>query len=168
MKIAATLSATLLVAVATSASAATATPADRAFVAKVSQGGMFEVEAGKLAAQKGSAPDIRDFGVMEAHDHTLVGDRLTAVSKAEGVALPASLNATFQGKLDHLKALSGKAFDAAYMDEMATLHAGDGAAFAKEASGGGSPAYRQFGAQTHLVVERHIGAIHAAAPPVRG
>jgi len=33
--------------------------ADRAFVAKVSQGGMFEVKAGQAAADKGSTQDIK-------------------------------------------------------------------------------------------------------------
>ncbi len=145
--------------------AASATPADHAFVAKVSQGGMFEVEAGKLAEQKAAAQDVRDFAVMEVHDHTLVGDKLKAVSAQAGVSIDAKLNGEFQGKLDHLKTLSGSAFDAAYMSEMSALHAADGAAFAKESSDGGSAAYRAFGAETHRIVARHIGAIHASPPP---
>ncbi len=147
--------------------AVAASPADRAFVAKVGQGGMFEVEAGRLAADKAQAIDVRDFAVMEVHDHTGVGDRLKAISAQQGVPVPAKLNAEFQGKLDHLRTLSGPAFDAAYMGEMATLHAEDGAAFAREAQAGGGPDYRAFGLETHLIVARHIGAIHAAAPPVR-
>jgi predicted outer membrane protein len=45
---------------ATQAAAATVSGADKKFVAMVSQGGMFEVMAGKLAAQQGAAQDIRD------------------------------------------------------------------------------------------------------------
>ena len=148
-------------------SAHAATDQDRAFVAKVGKGGMFEIEAGKLAQSKASAVDVRDFAVMEIHDHTGVGDRLKAVSIREGVSLPGAIGAEFQGKLDHLKTLSGPAFDAAYMGEMAELHAADGAAFAKEGQVGGSPDYRAFGRETHLIVARHIGAIHGAAPPSR-
>lgn len=144
-----------------------ATPQDLAFVAKVGQGGMFEVEAGKLAEQKAFARDARDFTVMEVHDHIGVGDRLKAISSKEGVSVPGALNAEFQGKPDHLKTLSGPAFDTAYMSEMVTLHTGDGAAFAKEGQAGGSPDYRAFGRETHLIVARHIGAIHGAAPPSR-
>ena len=51
-------------------SAHAATAGDRAFVAKVGQGGMFEVEAGKLAEGKAAAVDVRDFATMEVHDHT--------------------------------------------------------------------------------------------------
>ena len=144
--------------------AASATPADRTFVAKVSQGGLFEVEAGKLAVQKASAQDVRDFAAAEVHDHMLVGDRLKAISTSEGVAVAASLNPEFAGKMARLSRLSGPAFDTAYMQEMATLHDADGAAFAKESTGGGSAAYRAFGAETHKIVARHIGAIHASTP----
>jgi putative membrane protein len=142
-----------------------ATTQDRSFVAMVGQGGMFEVQAGKLAETRASAIDVHDFAVSEVHDHIGVGDRLKAISSHEGVSVPESLNPEFQDKLDHLQSLSGAAFDSAYMLEMATLHAKDGAAFAKEAQAGGSADYRAFGLQTHLIVERHIGAIHGAAPP---
>lgn len=159
-----TIATLTLIGASAAAYAATPTPADRAFVAKVSQGGMFEVAAGKLATTKGFAQDIRDFGAMEVHDHMLVGDRLKAITTSEGIAVPSTLNAEFAGKMTHLQSLSGPAFDAAYMTEMATLHDGDGAAFAREGAGGGSPAFRQFGMETHKIVQRHIGAIHGAQP----
>ena len=145
---------------------AAATAADQAFVAKVSQGGMFEVQAGRLAADKGSTQDVRDFGVMEAHDHALVGDKLKANAGAEKISVSSQPNAEFSGKLDHLKALSGPAFDQAYLSEMATLHAADGAAFAKVARTGETAGMRAFGAETHRIVQRHIGAIQAV-PPAR-
>lgn len=146
--------------------AANATPQDRAFVAKVSQGGMFEVAAGELAATRGATQDVRDFAVAEVHDHRLVGDRLKAISGSEAIPVAATPNAEFAGKLAHLRSLSGPAFDQAYLTEMATLHDGDGAAFATEATAGGSAAFRSFGAETHRIVERHIGAIRAV-PAIR-
>ena len=155
----------LSVVVSGAALAATATQADRAFVAKVAQGGMFEVAAGKLAETRGSTQDVRDLGVTEVHDHTLVGDKLKAISASEGVAVASSPNAAFAGKLSHLASLSGTSFDKAYLTEMATLHDGDGAAFAKEAQNGGSAAFRAFGTETHRIVQRHIGAIHGAPLP---
>ena len=83
----------------------------------------------------------------------------------EGVAFSPQPNAEFAGKLAHLQGLSGTAFDAEYLSEMAALHDADGAAFAKEATAGGSPAYRAFAAETHRIVLRHIGAIHGAPLP---
>ena len=161
MKIAIPLAALIFGASAASA----ATDADRAFVAKVSQGGMFEVAAGKLAETRGSTQDIRDFGTTEVHDHMLVGAKLKRISTSEGVMVSATPNAEFAGKLAHLQTLSGTAFDDAYMTEMATLHDADGAAFMTEAQSGGSAAYRDFGAETHKIVQRHIGAISGAPMP---
>ncbi len=150
----------------TKVNAQSGTATDKAFIAKVSQGGMFEVAAGRLAATKGSTQDIRDFAIAEVHDHTLVGDKLKKVSAQAGITFSTTPNADFSAKLQHLKSLSGAAFDKAYLKEMSSLHDMDGAAFEKEASEGGTPALKAFGAETHRIVKRHIGAI--SAEPAKG
>jgi len=142
-------------------------PVDQAFVAKVSQGGGFEVLASKMAVDKAVAQDVKDFATSEVHDHTFVGDKLKAISAKEGVAIDGQPNAEFKTKLDRLSGLSGSQFDSVYMSEMAAIHAKDGAAFAQEAREGESPAYRAFAAETHKIVLRHIGAINGVAPPSR-
>ncbi len=138
--------------------------ADRNFVAMVSQGGMFEVKAGQLGAEQGSAQDIRDQGNTEAHDHEGVGAKLKQVAADAGITFPDTLNAQFQGKLDDLKALSGPAFDNAYLHDMQDIHAKDGAAFAAEAKGGANPKLRAFAAETYRIVQRHIGELKAVGP----
>jgi putative membrane protein len=77
--------------------------ADKAFVGKVSQGGMYEVEASKVAQQKGSAPDVIDLAVMEVHDHTLVNNGLKKVATEENIQVSDKLNATFQQRLQTLQ-----------------------------------------------------------------
>ena len=47
--------------------AASAAEADRAFVAKVSQGGLYEVEAGRVAEAEAQSPVVKDVGVLESH-----------------------------------------------------------------------------------------------------
>jgi putative membrane protein len=135
---------------------------DQAFVAMVSQGGMFEVKAGGLAAEQGNTQDIRDQGATEAHDHQLVGDKLKSICAAAGIPIADTLNEPFQKRLDDLKALSGSAFDAAYLREMDDIHRKDGAAFRVEAKQGTNPALRAFAAETHRIVMRHLGEVHAA------
>jgi putative membrane protein len=157
----------LLIAVAAGAlplsaqAAETVSAADQAFVAMVSQGGMFEVKAGQLAAGQGSTQDIRDQGATESHDHQLVGDKLSSIAKGAGIPVADSLNAQFQQKLDNLKSLSGPAFDAAYLNDMNDIHNKDGAAFAKEAASGTNPDLRAFATETHRIVVRHLGELHA-------
>jgi putative membrane protein len=73
-------------------------------------------------------------------------------------------HAQFQNELDVLKALSGPAFDAAYLRDMEDIHAKDGAAFANEAIAGSNPKLKAFATETHRIVLRHIGELKAIGP----
>ena len=150
-----------------SQAADTVSAADKSFVAMVSQGGMFEVKAGQVAADQGSTQDLKDQGSTEAHDHQLVGDKLKSIATAAGIQIADSLNSQFQKELDDLKALSGSAFDAAYLRDMDDIHKKDGAAFAKEAKSGTNPDLRAFAAETHRIVLRHLGELHAIGPETK-
>ena len=155
----------LLVALCLAGSTATyaqiATSQDKAFVAKVSQGGMYEVAAGKLAMNKATTQDVRDLATAEVHDHILVGGKLKSVSAEAGITFSSEANAEFSAKLKHLATLQGTKFDAEYLAEMGAIHDADGAAFEKESKDGGTADFRAFGSETHKIVLRHIGAIKA-------
>jgi putative membrane protein len=137
-----------------------ASPEDKAFVAKVSQGGRYEVEASALALHKAIAMDVKDIAAAEVHDHALVNGELKMISSNLNVPVSATLNPEFQAKLTHLRNLSGEAFDEAYMEEMRAIHDKDEKLFAQEAREGGSAQYRKFAIQTDRIVKRHIGALH--------
>jgi len=141
----------------------TASDTDKAFVAKVSQGGRYEVEASKLAVQKASTQNVKDAANSEVHDHELVNKKLKTISAAAHVSIAPALNPDFTQKLDHLKTLSGEEFDKGYMEEMAAIHDKDEKLFAQEAVDG-SDDYKSFAAETDPIVKRHIGAIHGAEP----
>jgi putative membrane protein len=138
--------------------------ADKAFVAKVSQGGMYEVALGTLAETKGVAQDIKNSGNTESHDHTLVGDKLKSIVEANGMQFPTALNPEFQARLDKMTALPADQFDAAYLKDMKKIHQADGAAFAKEASAGTNPDLKAFAAETYRIVQRHLGELGAKVP----
>ena len=135
--------------------------ADKAFVAKVSQGGMYEVELGKLAETKATTQDLKDQANTEDHDHQLVGGKLKAILEKNGMTFPTALNAEFQARLDKMGALSGEKFDEVYVEDMKTIHDADGAAFAKEAKEGTNEDLKAFAAETHRIVERHLGELEA-------
>jgi putative membrane protein len=145
--------------------AGTVSDADKAFVAKVSQGGMYEVALGKVAADKGAQQDVKDQGNTEAHDHELVGTKLKSVAESAGISFPGELNADFKARLSKISALSGAKFDAAYIEDMKTIHAGDGAAFQKESKDGTNPDLKAFAAETYNIVQRHIGELDAKTRP---
>ena len=136
--------------------AESASKADRDFVAKVSQGGLYEVEAGKVAAMHGTVPVIKDFGVLEAHDHEGVNAELHHIAAQTGVTITPGLNPEFTQRLDKLKAVPATQFDSFYVADMKQIHNNDEGLFKKEASEG-SPAYQSFAHQTALLVNAHLG-----------
>src|SRR5579885_1157926 len=87
---------------------------DDMFAKKAAEGGMAEVELGKLAADKGTSPDVKAFGQRMVDDHTKANDQLKSVASQENIALPTDINAKDKAEKDRLSKLSGAAFDRAY------------------------------------------------------
>jgi len=139
--------------------AAPASDTDKAFVAKVSQGGAYEVAASKLAVTRAQAMDVKDLALTEVHDHEGVGTRLKALAISTGAPISPTLNAEFQARLEKLRSVPTTDFDAAYIADMEQIHDKDEKLFAAEANEG-SDAYKAFAHQTDLIVKRHIGALH--------
>ena len=135
--------------------------ADKAFIAKVSQGGFYEVELAKVAEIKATTQDLKDQANTEAHDHQLVGAKLKAIMASNGMEFPKALNAEFQARLKNISALPAKKFDGAYVVDMKKIHDADGAAFAKEATGGSNADLKAFAAETYRIVQRHLGELGA-------
>ncbi len=133
-----------------------ASQADRDFVAKVSQGGQYEVEAGRVAAIRGTSPVIKNFGTLEAHDHEGVGRDLKRISAAAGITIAPALNAEFTQRLDKLKSVPASGFDAFYVQDMKQIHNKDEGLFAQEAQGG-SASYKTFAHATAVLVNAHLG-----------
>ncbi len=136
--------------------APTASPADQAFVAKVSQGGLYEVEAGRVAAAKGTSAFVRDFGTLESHDHESVNSGLKRIAAATGVTITPGLNAEFSARLAKLKAVPVAQFNGFYIDDMKGIHNKDEGLFVQE-SQDGSDAYKTFAHETAVLVKAHLG-----------
>src|SRR5262245_60721769 len=64
------------------------TMADRDFVVKAAQGGMAEIEFGKLAARRSSSAKVRDYGRKLVEEHTKANDELKSIATQENIALP--------------------------------------------------------------------------------
>src|ERR1041385_7579353 len=108
--------------------------ADQTFVKKAAQGGMAEVELGKLATQKASSEDVKKFGQRMVDDHTKANDQLKQIAGNKGIDVPSQLSAKDKATKDRLSKLSGKSFDRAYMADMVRDHTMDVGEFQKEGS----------------------------------
>ena len=149
--------------------AGTTLPAgDKAFVEKAAIGGLAEVEFGKLAQQKGSNDQVKQFGSHMVADHSKANDELKQVASSKGVTLPSDLDAKHKNKMAKLQKLSGAQFDRAYMDDMVADHKEDVADFKKEASSGKDSDIKAFAAKTLPTLEDHLKMAQSTDAAVKG
>jgi putative membrane protein len=136
--------------------AESASQADRAFFAKVTQGGLYEVEAGKIAAMRGTAPAVENIGVLDAHDHEGVNSELKHIAAMTNVPIASGLNEGLSQRLAKLQALPASQFDALYIGDMKQIQDKDEGRFLKEADEGAEP-YQKVSLHTAVLVEAHLG-----------
>jgi putative membrane protein len=132
--------------------------ADDKFAMKAAQGGLAEVALGKLAVQKAGSPDVKAFGQRMIDDHSKANDQLMAVAKQESLTLPMTMDPKDQATYNKLSALSGAAFDKAYVSDMVKDHEKDIADFRKEANDGTDPGIKGFASQTAPILQSHLDA----------
>jgi putative membrane protein len=105
--------------------------ADTATVlSKLHHSNQMEIEAGKLAQERGQSKDVKSFGKTLVTDHTAADKKVLALAKTEKIDLPAE---TGKGDMmDKLKSASGPDFDRTFAARMLDDHQND-VAEAKEA-----------------------------------
>jgi putative membrane protein len=123
------LASALLLATATSWAQGTAGagPTDPQIAHIVVTANQVDIDAGKLAESKGASKDVKDFGKQMVTDHTGVNQQAIALVKKlkvtpEDNPTSQSLKQGGEENLKHLRALSGAAFDKAYIDHEIAYH----------------------------------------------
>jgi putative membrane protein len=130
--------------------------ADQSFFEGAAEGGMAEVETGKLAQSKGSSREVKRFGEMMVTDHTKANDRLMKIAADHGITLPTALNAEHQAMRTKLEGLSGAAFDKEYIQGQIRDHEATIALFKAEIDGGQNADAKAFATETLPTVEAHL------------
>ncbi|HEV7506234.1 MAG TPA: DUF4142 domain-containing protein [Thermoanaerobaculia bacterium] len=130
--------------------------ADRQFMTTASQAGMMEVELGKVAAEKGTNPDVKAYGQRMVDDHTKAGDQLKQLASQKNVKLSDKLSPAKQKDVDKLSKLSGAAFDSSYMSHMVSGHKPVVAAFEKESKSGKDADVKSWAQTTLPTLQDHL------------
>ena len=149
------LAALILLALAGSSLAIAASP-DRAFYLKAAAGGMAEVEAGKLAQEKGTSDAVKSFGAKMVEDHTAANEKLMALAASKKIKLPKALDAKHKATQKNLQAKSGAAFDAAYIKGQIADHKATIALLEREIASGKDAEAKAFANETLPVVKEHL------------
>jgi putative membrane protein len=137
---------------------------DRHFVKKAAQGGMAEVELGKLATEKAQSDEVKKFGQRMVDDHSKANDQLKQLASSKGITLPSDLDAKDKSTKGRLSKLSGEQFDRAYMKDMVKDHTKDVAEFKKASSNAKDTGIKSFASQTLPTLEDHLKEAQSITP----
>lgn len=133
-----------------------ASAADTAFIKKAADGGMTEVELGKIAEKNGQKDDVKSFGSHMVKDHGKANDELKGIASKMNVPVPEKVSAEHQAKIDKMSKMSGAAFDTAYAKEMVASHEKTIASFEAAQAKVGNEDLRKFIANTLPVIKEHL------------
>lgn len=102
-------------------------PTDAEIAAIVVAANQVDIDAGKLAQSKTQSTEVRALADRMVTDHTAVNEQATALVKKLNVtpkpnATSESLTKGGNDNLTHLRGLTGKPFDSAYVDHEVTYH----------------------------------------------
>ncbi len=128
------------------------------FVTAAATSDMYEVEAGKLAAQRSSSPAVKDFAQKMVTAHTETTNKLKGIIAAGNikVTLPTELDARRQGMLDNLRGASAADFDNRYITQQVAAHKEADILMRGYAEDGDNTAIRNFAAETGKHVRMHL------------
>ena len=136
---------------------------DAKFYKAAAEGGIAEVEAGKLAQSKSSDSSVQDFGAMMVTDHSAANDKLKALAASKDLKLPTSSSVTQMATKAKLDVLSGKTFDSAYIKAMIKDHEAAISMFKREIAHGQDPDAKAFATATLPTLQAHLKKIRSIA-----
>jgi len=139
-----------------------ATDADD-FVEDASAKGVAEVEAGKLAEEKGTAADVKAFGAMMVKDHTAANDKLKAIADAKKIEVSTDAELMDKAKAMILDLRSAKSFDQAYANNQVKAHEATIEIFEDEIKNGDDDQLKAFATETLPKLKAHLAQAKALA-----
>jgi putative membrane protein len=131
------------------------------FVEDASAKGVAEVEAGKLAQEKGTAADVKSFADMMVKDHTAANTKLKTIADSKKLKVSDNAQLMDKAKSMILELRSAKSFDQAYANNQVKAHEATIALFEDEANNGKDADLKAFAKETLPKLQDHL--THAKA-----
>ena len=130
--------------------------ADKKFAMNAARGGIAEVEAGKLAADKASSDTLKAYGQQMVDEHTAANDKLKTIAEGKGLTLPTAPAAKDAAAIAKMSKISGAAFDSAYKKFAVASHIEANTVFSTEVKAGKDADLKGFAKETLPTVKMHL------------
>ena len=134
--------------------------ADAKFTTEAAVGGMAEVELGKLALEKSSNPQVKEFATMMVKDHGMANTELMAIAKQKNITLPSTVDDEHKKKMEDLSKKTGTDFDKAYVSAMVDGHKSTLKLMEDESKDGKDADLKAFATKTAPIVQSHLQMIN--------
>ena len=143
---------------ATLALSACGAPTTPDFVQKAAMSDMYEIEAGKIATQKGQSDAVKQYGTKMTEMHTQMSNELKSIVEADkiNVQLPTKLDDKHQKMIDDLNEAKAEDFDKTYIDQQESAHKTAVDLFEDYAESGDNGAVKAFAAKTLPIIKEHL------------
>ena len=135
--------------------------ADKMFLEKVKQAGLWEVPMGEVAEQKGLSKRTREVGKLIANDHRVLDDDVKRVAERFGHPLPSEATLEQQGWMDEITGASGKKLDELFAQRLRLAHGVVYGAIAQVRAFSRNQLMRDFAEQCELFVARHMSLLES-------
>lgn len=129
---------------------------DAEFAVAAADGGMLEVQLGKLAQSNGASDAVKMLGEMMANDHSKANDELKALASQKNISLPSGLSEDSQESYNDLAEKTGMEFDEAYTEFLVKDHEKDIDEFRKQAENGCDADLKSWAAGKVPTLEQHL------------
>jgi putative membrane protein len=130
----------------------------QSFVAAAATSDMFEVEAGKIAEERGKSASVKAFAAKMVKAHTETTNKLKAIlaSGSANASPPMHLDDRHQGMIDELRGAKDADFDGRYISQQVDAHKEAEILMQGYAKNGDSAAVKSFAAKTAPDVQMHL------------
>lgn len=131
------------------------------FITNAAIGGMYEVEAGRIAAERSKTPAVKAFAEKMVADHTKAADALKPITTQLNVTTPTALDERRRGLLDNLRGATDQDFDRIYLEQQKNAHAETVSLLENYGRMGDQQALKTWAAETLPVVKAHATSLEA-------
>jgi putative membrane protein len=130
---------------------------DALFVSRAAQTDVMEITASRMALQRATRPEVRQYAQSMISDHTRTSAELQQIASQISMPVDARPTEMDEKKMTALSAAQGEAFDKAYVMVVGVqAHTEAVTLFKQEASKGSNPALVSFATRTLPSLQHHL------------
>jgi putative membrane protein len=127
-----------------------------AFIKEASQGGLYEVDLGKLASTHATNDGVKEFARMMQQDHGKSNADLKQLAIKKKFVISMALDAEHKDSYDRLAKLSGDEFNREYINVMVSDHEKDLRDFQRVAETSTDPDVKTFANNMLPTLKKHL------------